>query len=92
MDLVLDNLQRLICHKTQPTNSLQRSYSIENMDSDTDRIVASLDLKGITNYYKTWNHLAVRKQMSSIPFFKGYLQTIHLKSKNEITHILCISI
>ena len=50
------------------TKSLQRSYRIESMDCDTDCIVASLDLEGITNNYKTWNHLAVRKQMSSIPF------------------------
>ncbi len=35
------------------TKSLQRSYSIESMDSDTDHIVASLDLEGITNNYKT---------------------------------------
>ena len=49
------------------TKSLQRSYSIVSMDSDTGRIVASLDLEGITNDYKTWNHLTVRKQMSSIP-------------------------
>ena len=35
------------------TKSLQRSYSTESMDSDTDHIVASLDLKGITNNYKT---------------------------------------
>ena len=35
------------------TKLLQRSYSMESMDSDTDRIVASLDLEGITNNYKT---------------------------------------
>ena len=35
------------------TKSLQRSYSIESMDSDTDHIVASLDLEGITNNYET---------------------------------------
>ena len=33
--------------------SQKRSYSIENMDSDTDHIVASLDLEGRTNNYKT---------------------------------------
>ena len=42
------------------SKSLQRSYSIESIDSDTDRIVASLDLQGITNNYKTWNHLTVQ--------------------------------
>ena len=31
------------------TKSLQRSYSIESMDSNTNHIVASLDLEGITN-------------------------------------------
>ena len=35
------------------SRSLQRSYSIESIDSDTDRIVASLDLEAITNNYKT---------------------------------------
>ena len=27
MDLVLNNLQRLICHKTQPTNQLHKQKS-----------------------------------------------------------------
>ena len=31
----------------QPTKPLQRTYSIESMDSDTDRIVASLNLEEI---------------------------------------------
>ena len=35
------------------TKSLQRSYSIESMDSDTDCIVASLNLEGITNNCNT---------------------------------------
>ena len=56
-----------------------RSYSIESMDSDTICLVASLNLEGITNNYKIWNHLTVCKQMNSISFFKCYLQTIHLK-------------
>ena len=76
------------------SKSLQRSYSMESMDCDTDHIIASLDLEGITNNYKTWNHLTVCKQMNSI-LFKCHLQTIHLKSKNKITdklisHISCI--
>ena len=50
------------------TKSLQRSNNIESMGSDPDHIVARLDLEGITNNYKTWNHLAVCKQMSSITF------------------------
>ena len=52
----------------ESTKPLQRSYTIESMDSNIDRIVASLDLEGRTNYYKTWNHLAMCKQMSLIPF------------------------
>ena len=31
----------------QPTKPLQRMYSIESMDSNTDRIVASLNLEKI---------------------------------------------
>ena len=75
------------------TKSLERSYSIESMDSNRDHIVASLDLEGITNNYKTWNRLTNELN----PLFKCYLQTIHFKSKNEITdnlisHISCIFI
>ena len=40
------NAQRLI-------KSLQRSYDIESMDSDTDCIVANLNLEGIRNNYNT---------------------------------------
>ena len=67
------------------TKSLQRSYSIESMDSNTDRIVVSFNLEGITNNYKIWNHLAVRKQMSSIPFLNVTHKPSTLKNKNEIT-------
>ena len=41
------------CNAEGSTKSLQRSYSIESMDCDTDGIVASLDLEGITNNYNT---------------------------------------
>ena len=37
----------------QPTKSLQRTYSIESMDSDTDRLVASLNLEEIIKNYNT---------------------------------------
>ena len=37
----------------QPTKPLQRTYSIESMDSDTDRVVASLDLEEIIKNYNT---------------------------------------
>ena len=32
MDLVLNNLQRLICHKTQPTNPLSNRFSPMDID------------------------------------------------------------
>ena len=56
------------CNAQGSTKSLQRSYSVESMDNDTDRIVASLETNELN------------------PFFKCYLQTIHLKSKNETTN------
>ena len=37
----------------ETSKSLQRSYSIESMDSDTDRIFANLDLEGITTRLET---------------------------------------
>ena len=37
----------------QPTKPLQRRYNIESMDSDTDRLVASLDLEEIIKNYNT---------------------------------------
>ena len=43
----------------QSTKPLQRTYSIESMDSDTDRLVASLNLEEIIKNYNTWNHLTV---------------------------------
>ena len=41
------------CNAQRATKSLQRSYCVESMDCDTDRIVASLDLESITNNYNT---------------------------------------
>ena len=38
------------------------------MDNDVDQIVANLDLEGITNNFNIWNHLVVRKQISSFSF------------------------
>ena len=35
------------------TKSQQRSYSIESMDSDTDRQVANLNLEEMMNNYNT---------------------------------------
>ena len=37
----------------QPTKPLQRTYSIESMDRDTDRVVASLNLEEIIKDYNT---------------------------------------
>ena len=45
--------------KTKPSNSqqstkpLQRTYSTESMESDTDRVVASLNLEEIIKNYNT---------------------------------------
>ena len=41
------------CNAQGPTKSLQSTYSIESMDSDTDRIVSSLNLKEVSNNYNT---------------------------------------
>ena len=46
----------------------QSTYSIESMESDTDRVVASLNLEEIIKNYNTWNHLTVGKLTSSITF------------------------
>ena len=37
----------------QPIKPLQRTYSIKSMDSDTDRVVASLNLEEIIKNYNT---------------------------------------
>ena len=37
----------------QPTKPLQRTYSIESMVSDTDRLVASLNVEEIIKNYNT---------------------------------------
>ena len=37
------------------TKPLQRAYSIESMDGDTDHIVTSLNLEEALNNYNTWN-------------------------------------
>ena len=42
----------------ESTKPLQRSYSIESIDCDTDCIVTSLNLE-VLNNYNTWNHLIV---------------------------------
>ena len=52
----------------QPTKPLQKTYSIESMDSDTDRVVARLNLEEIIKNYNTWNHLTLGKLISSVTF------------------------
>ena len=47
------------CNAQGLTKSLQRSYSIESMDSDTNCIIANLNLEDIINKYNTWNHLTM---------------------------------
>ena len=39
------------CNAQGLTKSLQRTYSMESMDSDTDCVVASFNLKEIINNY-----------------------------------------
>ena len=47
------------CKAQGLTKSLQRSYSIESVDSDTDCIVINLEDK--INNHNIWNHLTVCK-------------------------------
>ena len=59
------------------TKSLLRSYSIESMDSDTDHIVASLNLEGTR--LEIWKLQDLKSfscaQTNELnPFFKCYLQ------------------
>ena len=53
-----------LCHVQGTTKPLQRTYSIESMDSDTDRIVTIVE--EIINNYNTWNHLTVGKLICSL--------------------------
>ena len=41
------------CNAQGSTKLLQRTYSLESIDSDTDRIVVSLNLEEIINNYNT---------------------------------------
>ena len=49
--------------------TLQWTYSIESMGSETDCIGASLNLEEIINY-NIWNDLTVGKMISSLTFLK----------------------
>ena len=52
------------CNALGSTKPLQRTYSIESMDSNTDHIVASLNLEEVLNNYNTWNYLTVGQLIS----------------------------
>ena len=51
-----------------PTKPLQRTYSVESMDSDIDLVVSSLNLEEMIKNYNTLNHLIVGKLISSVTF------------------------
>ena len=61
------------CDAQGSTKHRQRTCSIESMDSDTERVVASLNLEEIINNYSTWNHLTVDKHL-----FKYQSLTYHM--------------
>ena len=58
------------CNAQGSTKSLQRTYNIEIMDSDTDHIFANLNLEEIINDYNSSNHVGVGKQISLLSFFE----------------------
>ena len=63
------------CKAQGSTKPLQRTSCIESMDSDTDCIVANLNLDEILNNYNTW------KLKSSLSFLNAnLLHIIHLYS------------
>ena len=41
------------CHTQGSTKPLKRTFSIESIDTDTDRVVACLNLEEIINNYNT---------------------------------------
>ena len=59
------------CKAQGSTKSLQRTYSTERMDCNTDNIFASLNIEEIINTYNNWNNLTVGKFISPISFLKG---------------------
>ena len=65
MDLALNNLQRLICHKTQPTNQIKIAVvwkvSIRRPISCTSRLLSNPlgERSKLTTYYCYYGHLHV---------------------------------
>ena len=67
------------CNAQGSTKPLQRTYCRASMDSDSDRVVASLNLEEIVNNYNTCNHLTVGKLISSLSFLNvNLLHIIHI--------------
>ena len=49
------------------------------MDSDTDRILALLNLEEVLNNYNTWNYLTVGQLISLLSFLNvNFLHIIHI--------------
>ena len=66
-------------YKSNTVMPLRRIYSIESMDSDTDHIIASLNLEEVLNNYNTWNYLTVGQLISSVTFLNvNLLHIIHI--------------
>ena len=66
------------CNAQGSIKPLQRTYSIESMDSDTDRIVASLNLEEIINNLNIRNQLTEGKFISLLTFSNVNLILIHI--------------
>ena len=78
------------CNAQGSTKPLQRTYSIEIMDSDTDCIVASLYLEEIINNYNSWNNLTVGKLSSSLTFLNVnllHIIRIYLNMCKQMTDV-----
>ena len=57
------------------------------MDSDTDHVVASLDLEELSNNYNTLNYLTVGQLISSLTFLNVKLLHIYLNVDKQITDV-----
>ena len=69
----------------ESTKPLQRTKSIESMDSESECIVASPNLEEVLNYYNTWNHLIVGKLISKLSFFYMLITSISYNSFHHTT-------
>ena len=60
------------------------------MDSDTDRVVASLNLEEVLNNYNTWNYSSVGQFISSLTFLNVnllYIIHIYLNMCKQMTDV-----